>query len=209
MFQAISQVFILNLITAIDNAIILATIFKRSPNRPWLLAICSAVILTVTRVGLVSGIQTLMHLPAIELVLGVILLLLAAQTTIVEVKRERNSFLWLLCLVFITDLAVSFDNIVAVVAVSEHPVIIAIGVFCSLLPLFLMLPFITIFFARFPWVQIVAAGIMGYTAVGVIMNDPLFHRLMMSQRHVNTASIAVATVTVGLGLVRYYAERHK
>ncbi|WP_206918174.1 TerC family protein [Alicyclobacillus suci] len=213
--HSIIQVFILNFVTALDNAIVLAGIFKNHKTRYWTLTICSAILLTITRALLVLAIRPISHLSGIQLVLGSILFLLALRTAKVNKQRHHGTknfasgkfdtnLLKLLCLIVLTDFAASFDNLISIFAVTNNVFCVAIGVFFSIVPLLLLLPTITKVFSEMPWVQIIAAGVMVQTAIQVLLKDPLIQpHFPLSSSYLTHASFAAAILFVGISLGIY------
>ena len=211
------QVFILNFVTALDNAIVLAGIFKSQPSSLyWFLAAVSTILLTLTRVILVLTIHPLSSLPGLQLLFGVMLLGIALHTanvtrdergnrSLVGLKDERvnPSLLRLFGLILVTDLAVSFDNLVSIIAVTTNVTAVAMGVFLSIVPLMFLLPIITKVFSKMPWVQIIAAGVMTQTAVQVLAKDPLVRNNVSVTKYTVHTSLVVALVLTAMGLLIY------
>ncbi|WP_067616964.1 TerC family protein [Alicyclobacillus acidiphilus] len=175
---------------------------------------CSAVILTIIRALLVLAVGRLALLSGVQLGLGIVLFALAIRTATIDSPQNRitgrhpkmlnTSLLKLLGLVMITDFAVSFDNLVAIVAVTTHVAAVAIGVFFSIVPLLLLLPVITKVFTEMPWVQIIASGVMTQTAVKAMMKDP-FIRDRLPAHSVNPAhvSLIAAVLFVAIEFAMY------
>lgn len=210
LIHSIIQVFILNFVTALDNAIVLAGIFKVNPSsRYWFLAASSMILLTLTRVILVLGIRPLSAMPGLQLALGAILLVLALRTANVTKKQRGNqSLARLLGLIIVTDLAVSFDNLVSIMAVTTNVVAVGVGVFLSIVPLMLLLPIVTDVFSRMPWVQIIAAGVMAQTAVQVLVTDPLLRHQIWIAKFTTHISLLVALVLTVISLALYTLKSH-
>lgn len=207
LIHMVLKVFILNFATAMDNVIILASIFNRAPSRLWRLILCSTLVLTATRVILVHGIHLLTRVPGLQLCLAALLMVLAIRTAMVERPAERSeSFGRLLFLVFITDLAVSIDNIVSIASASSNFIELVVGVFLSTLVLLLMLPVFMKVFHYVPWLQIIAGGIMAQAAVHVMVKDPLFQRHTLIFTRLNLGLIIPAGL-IFIMFLRYFVQR--
>lgn len=180
MHQPFLTIFILNLLTSIDNAIVLAGIANRYKNL-FAIALTSAVVLTICRTVLIVGIVSVTKFPGLRFTLGLVVLLVAINLANVKIEgggRQRLPFWNVLFMVVMTDLALSIDTILSVAVISKNVFVIASSVFLSLLPLLLLLPFIVRIMNKVIWLRILAAGFVTELAVDSITDDPwVVHRI--------------------------------
>lgn len=167
------SIFILNLLTSMDNAIVLSGIAKQHKN---LLAIgfLSSVVITVCRTALIMGVASVSNLPGLRLTLGIIVLFVALNLANVKTNVERDgvSFWHVLLMVVVTDLALSVDNILSLAVLSKNLFVVASSVFLSLLPLLMLLPTIVRTMERVVWLRVFAAGFVAELAIDSITDDP-------------------------------------
>ena len=205
MLKEFVAVFLLNLLTSIDNAIVLAGIANRYKNL-WAMAAASSVILTICRTALIVGIVSVVAWPGFRMVLGIAVLLVAINIANVKTgeQREHSTFFRVLLTVIVTDLALSVDNIMSIAILSKHTVLIAVAVFLSLLPLFMLLPFIVRIMDQIAWLRVLAAGFVAELAIDSIMDDPLLIRRIPAGHFELFVRISSAAIVIIYGLWKTY-----
>lgn len=79
--------------------------------------------------------------------------------------KSKNSIWWAILQILIADLSMSVDNILAIAAVAQnHPVSMAIGLFCSIVFMGAAAIFITRLMERFSWIKYVGLALVFYVA---------------------------------------------
>ncbi len=209
MLKEFVAIFLLNLLTSIDNAIVLAGIANRYKNL-WAIGAASSVILTICRTALIAGIVSVGTWPGFRLTLGVAVLFVAINIANVKTghDREHSGFFQVLMTVVLTDLALSVDNIMSIAIISKHTVLIAVAVFLSLLPLFMLLPFIVKIMDQIAWLRILAAGFVAELAIDSILDDPLvIHRVPIGHFEVFIrVGSAVIVIVYGIWKTYFYGR---
>ena len=135
-------IFLVNLLTSIDNAIVVGGIAKRYQNL-LLIGSVSALVITVLRTTIIMGVVSASKVPGLRMGLGFVAIWVAFHLVNVREPTERAkgpSLLRLLFIIVAMDTALSLDNILTIAVVSHNVIAIAVGVFLSLLPLLLLLP---------------------------------------------------------------------
>lgn len=198
-------IFILNLLTSIDNAIVLGGIADRYKNL-FAIGVVSSVVITICRTALIIGIVSVAKWPGLRLGLGVVVLFVALGLANVSraTDRSRSSFVRVLVMVVLTDLALSVDNILSIAVLSKNPILIASSVFLSLLPLLMLLPLIVRTMDHFIWLRILAAGFVAELAIDSITDDPLVISHVPGGKFEVFVRVSSAVIVILYGLWRTY-----
>ncbi len=203
-------IFILSLLTSLDNAIVVSGIARRTKHNLMLVGLISSIVLTGCRTALIMGIVSVSTLPGFRLGLGLIVLWVAVRLTELTTEssdRKDISVLRLILLITVTDMALSVDNIVSVATVSKNPWLIGTGVFFSLVPLFLLLPFFANVMKRVEWVQILAAGFVAELAIDAITDDKLLKSRVPTGWTEFIIRSSAALIVILYGFWRYRAAK--
>lgn len=204
MTQFIS-IFLLNLLTSIDNAVVIGGIANRYKNL-FAIGVVSAAVITVCRTLLIIGIVSIVKWPGLRMTLGILVAIVAVSLANVDIddRRGDSGFWKVLLMVVATDLALSVDNILSIAVLSKNPMVIASSVFLSLLPLLMLLPWIVKVMNQVPWLRILAAGFVAELAVDSITDDPIV-KPHVPGGHVEMAvRIGFAVLVVLYGFWRTY-----
>lgn len=217
MIQEFFQVFIMTLISDIDNMLILGAILRRNSYLD--VTFLAAILLTFTRtiyVGLVEGVS---GVPLFHMVTGVILLFISLKLVTkliygVETYRplQRSPFkkVKILAALAATDLLICWDGVLIVSNISDQLILITIGIMSSLLISLYFLRLIITLAAAIPWVNILAGGFIAQNAITAIAKDPWLEGwINYMDVHVpqvnivNTVANGVVIIIVVIGLISY------
>lgn len=167
------SIFVLNLLTSMDNAIVLGGIAKQHKNL-FGIGLLSSLVITVCRTALIMGLASVAKFPGLRFTLGVLVVFVAISLANVQVANARDhvSFWRVLFMVVATDLALSVDNIFSIAVLSKNVFVIGTAVFLSLLPLLMLLPVIVRVMNHVLWLQVLAAGFVAELAIDSITDDP-------------------------------------
>ncbi len=193
---AVFSIFLINGLLSGDNAVLIALACRGLPRRErlWGLGI-GAGIAAVLRIAFTAVVSSLMQLPYLRFVGGLILFWIAIKLAGPAAHDEEGSpqaarDLWrAVRIVVVADIVMSLDNVVAVAAIANgRYVLLGLGLIVSI-PIViggsaLMLRLID----RFPIVIWLGAAILGWVAGGLLATDP------MLEGHLH----AVAQVDVGI-----------
>lgn len=170
--QQFVTIFVLNLLTSVDNAIVVGSIARRSKHLVALGA-CSAVILTVLRTALITGVVSVINQPGWSLGLGLVVFAVSLRMAHIQTdtRKPEPRFWNLLAVIVVTDLALSIDNILSLAVVSKTIWLIGVGVFLSLVPLLMLLPVISRVIEQILWLQVLAAGFVAELAADTVLDD--------------------------------------
>jgi predicted tellurium resistance membrane protein TerC len=212
-----SKVFFLNLISDIDNMLILGTILRRYSFLN--IIIPAVIVLTIMRTIYVFLVNGISNIPMFHLLLGIILLFVAFKLVRRSIKEENlprrsNSSAYLkvkvLLLLAASDFLICLDSIIVISGISQHMGPVTIGIFCSLLFSLLFLPLIVKLAANFFWVNIIAGGFIAQNAVIGMANDPVLadwidyaNESFPKANIVNIAANGAVIIFVLIGLFSY------
>jgi YjbE family integral membrane protein len=172
------EIVLVDLLLSGDNAVIIAIACRGLPRRQrkWGLVIGAGV--SVTLLVIFAGLLTrLMQLPYFKLVGGLALLFIAVRLLVIE-QREENEVesaanLWrAVWTVFLADLVMSFDNILAVVQVARGDlVLLAVGLAVSIPIVIAGAALVTELLDRIPLLIWAGSALLGWVAGQTIISD--------------------------------------
>ena len=219
MVQDFLQVFLMTLVSDIDNMLNLGAILRRHAH--FKVTLLAAVLLTCTRTVYVSIVEGLSNVPLFHLVTGLILLFISFKLVtklIYGVRPLRSSSysgslhqkIKILAGLAATDFLICWDGVLIISNFSDHLIIISLGVLCSLLISLHFLRLIMELAAAIPWINVVAGGFIAQNAITSIAKDPWIedwiyyaNTLMPEVNIVNTAANGAVIMIVVIGLISY------
>ncbi|WP_164525415.1 TerC family protein [Siminovitchia acidinfaciens] len=217
MIQDFLQVFLMTLVSDIDNMLILGAILRKHSYLE--VTFLAAVLLTSTRTVYVGLVEGLSNVPLFHLVTGVILLFISFKlvTKLIygaETFRpsRRSSFkkVKILAALAATDFLICWDGVLIISNISDQLAVISLGILGSLLISLYFLRLIIKLAATIPWINIVAGGFIAQNAITAIFKDPWLARwinymdvLVPQVNIVNTAANGAVIIIVVIGLVSY------
>jgi YjbE family integral membrane protein len=172
------EIVLVDLLLSGDNAVVIAMACQGLPRRQrkWGLIIGAGV--SVTLLVVFAGVLTrLMQLPYVRLVGGLALLYIAARLLATEQREESNieasGHLWrAVWTVFLADLVMSFDNILAVVQVAHGDlVLLAVGLAVSIPIVITGAALFTGLLERLPILIWAGSALLGWVAAQTIVRD--------------------------------------
>ncbi|MDG5787256.1 hypothetical protein QA612_07100 [Evansella sp. AB-P1] len=176
-----AEIFIISIITDLDNIVIYTSILMRNPTV--LLAGLLALFLALNRTLYVSLVQEITQIPGINIFIGIIILFIALKMTTKQIDLFENRFPSIIKVVgtiLILDFFLALDGILLISTVTETKYNVFIGIFISLLILLLFSPMVFFILKFFPYFYIIAASFIGYTAIDKIVSDELIQKSLMS-----------------------------
>jgi YjbE family integral membrane protein len=211
------QIVWIDLLLSGDNAIVIALACRSLPDRQKRLGIALGAATAVgLRVVLATFIVYLMEVPFLKLTGGLLLfwiavkLLLPAAGHGEHVAAGANLFGAVRTIV-IADVAMSFDNVIAIAAASHGSVVLLVlGLLISIPLILFSSSLILRLIERFPVFVYAGAALLGYIAGETLITDPAVAGWIEGAaflHHVTPAAGAVFTVTVGWFWSRARARR--
>ncbi len=219
MIQDFLQVFFMTLVSDIDNMLILGAVLRRQSY--FEVTFLAAVLLTLTRTVYVCIVEGLSGVPMFHLLTGFILLFISYKLVtklIYGVETQRFSRrppslfhnMKILATFAATDFLICWDGVLIVSNISDHILIISLGIFCSLLISLYFLRLIIKLAIAVPWMNVVAGGFIAQNAIMALAKDPWMESwinyadtLFPEVNIVNTAANGAVIIIAVIGLVTY------
>jgi YjbE family integral membrane protein len=177
------SIVVLDLVLSGDNALVIGLAARRlSPDARRLAIILGGAGAIGLRVVFATGAALLLSIPFLQAVGGVLLLWIAwkilyQDTSTHEVADGRSLFDAMQTIV-LADVVMSLDNVLAIAGVSHGNVLqLAMGLVLSMPIILSGSGLIAAITGRVPWLSLVGAGILTWTAQDMIGNDTLIGRI--------------------------------
>jgi len=174
-----------NILLSGDNAVVIAMACRNlSPRaRNWGIALGSAVavVLLILFTGIVA---TILTWPWLKLVGGVALLYISIDLLHTNEDEDKDikasdKLLHAVVTVVIADIVMSLDNVVAIAAVAKgNWVLLTLGLTVSIPLIVVGAALITGVFDRWPILIWFGAGLLGWVAGGLMVEDPAFEKYL-------------------------------
>ncbi|MGP0104195.1 TerC family protein [Rhodoblastus sp.] len=178
------QIIFLDLLLSGDNALVIALACRRLPPEQARRAAWAGAAGAISlRVFLTLMTSELMTLPFVQLVGAIPLLAIALNLmsgddeadALGESARSEANLLAAVGIIIVSDAAMSFDNVVALAAVSAGNVWLLLFGLALSVPLIVFGSFgFSTLMRAFPWLADLGAGLLGWVAGGMIAHDPIF-----------------------------------
>jgi len=203
----------INLVLSGDNAVVIALATLRLPERERKLGIFWGTFGAVAlRVALTAVAAVLLKVPFVQAVGGVLLAwiaikLLKGQDDEENVEAAGNLIEAIKTIIF-ADLLMSLDNVLAVAGASQGNLLLLIlGLLISIPIVIFGSSLLSSLMRKWPWIVSLGAGLLGYTAGEMLLNDSYFHFLASIHllEYLIPGLLAVGVVVVGHMLKRRQA----
>lgn len=178
-FMSLLMIVFIDLALSGDNAVVIAMAAKRLPeklrNKAIFFGVAGAIVL---RILATVFIVWLLAIPWLSLAGGVVLLWIAYKLLLPEGEDEASakdsSKMWKAILFIIwADASMALDNMMGVAGVADGSLFLVIfGLLLSMPITVLGSAIILKFMDRFPWIIYVGSGILAYTAIHMILQEP-------------------------------------
>lgn len=176
---AVLQIVWIDVLLSGDNAVVIALACQSLPSKQRTIGLIFGVTLAVVaRIVVAWGISSLLLVPFLKIVGGVLLLYIAVKVIVGEddesSKQRRAVSLWTaICLIVVADITMSLDNVVAIAAASHGDTLVfMIGLALSMPLMIGGASLITSMVERLPLLVWVGGGLLGWIAGGMIVADP-------------------------------------
>jgi YjbE family integral membrane protein len=181
---AVGKIIWINVLLSGDNALVIAMACRglAPRQRLWGMAIGAgiAVVLLIAFTGIVA---TLMALPYLKLVGGLVLIVIAIRLLVPEAEGDdvtAGTSLWhAVRIVVIADIVMSLDNVIAVAAAANGQLpLLILGLAISIPMIVAGAALIMMVLDRLPILVWLGAILLGWIAGGVIATDPAVHPIL-------------------------------
>jgi YjbE family integral membrane protein len=209
---AVLQIIWIDILLSGDNAVVIALACRKLPMRQRMWGIVLGTVVAISlRVGFTGIVTTLMTMPYVKLIGGLLLFWIAVKLLGGEENSQSEiepvDSLWrAIKIVAIADVVMSLDNIIAVAAASRGSVSLLLFGLAVSIPLIMAGAALVIaLLERFPVIVWAGAALLGWIAGEIITGDPLFanHLDPATAHRVHFAGAAVGAILVlFIGMLR-------
>ncbi|ABD87873.1 TerC family protein [Rhodopseudomonas palustris] len=179
---AVGKIIWINVLLSGDNALVIALACRALDPRQRLWGmILGAGIAVVLRIIFTGIVATLMELPYLKLIGGLILIVIAAKLLVPDEDDENSikaaSHLWrAVQIVVVADIVMSLDNVIAVAAAANGSVpLLVLGLAISIPLIVAGAALIMLVLNRLPILVWAGAALLGWIAGDIMATDPAVH----------------------------------
>ena len=213
---ALLQISIINIVLSGDNAVVIAMACRLLPAKQAKMAFgIGAVGIIVLMTALTAAASYLLTLPFLQLIGSVLLLWIGVKLLVAEDEddgdvKQSSNFWEAVKIIVIADMVMSLDNVLGMAAVAKgHLWMLFIGMvitiplilFCSALIMKLM--------ERFPVFILIGAGLLGYVAGDMAVEDPAIKGYIEASASFLTVLVPIAGALFVIITGKLIERRHK
>lgn len=207
---AVFQIIVIDLLLSGDNAVVIAMACRNLPPPQRKQGILWGVVGAVgLRVVLTAVAATLLGLPYLKIVGGLLLLWIGTKLMLVDEEEGHDiegssKLIGAIKTIIVADFVMSLDNVIGVAAVAHDSLLLLLFGLAVSIPLIIFSSQMVLhLMERFPVVVTLGAGLLGYVAGSMMVMDPLLAAWVPAAHWVKTLAGgigAVLVVFVGLSL---------
>jgi len=202
------EIGLLNLLLSGDNAVVIALAVRHLPRRQrYLGQVCGTVGAVALRLVFVGVVSALLRVPLVRLAGGLLLVWIAVKLagpgdSPAEGGRHGTSYWEAVWIILAADITMSLDNVLAIAAAAHGDMLlVGLGVASSLPLVVWGSGVLASLMNRYAWVIWLGAGILGYVAAEMVLEDPIVSArlgIFRALPHVAVAlALAAAIASVG------------
>lgn len=186
---ALINIVILNLILSGDNAVVIGMVARNlPPEQKRKVIILGSAVAILLRVGLTAGATYLLEIPLLMSIGGILLLWIAVKLLVDESHSTHatpgNTLRSAVKTIVIADVVMSLDNVLAIAGAAHGDILLVlIGLALSIPIIMWGSNLIATLLNRLPWLTYIGAGILGYTAGQLIVDDPLVDQYLFQEQN--------------------------
>jgi YjbE family integral membrane protein len=179
-FSVLAEIIWLNLLLSSDNVVAIGIVAHRlAPTQKRQAIIGGAILAILARILLTFLVASVMAVPGIRLVAGLLLLVVAGKLCSDEAEGDGDkrrtvagSVGQAMVLILAADLLMSLDNVLAVAAICRGDVrLLGLGLGLSIAFIMTCGSLVAKVMDRWPWVAYAGSGFLGYVASRMLMED--------------------------------------
>jgi YjbE family integral membrane protein len=214
-FLLFLQIMLINIVLSGDNAVVIALASKNLPIEQrkkaiWWGAFGAIALRLVLTIVAVSVLQ----FPYIQAIGSVLLLWIAIKLLVDEEGdtnvRQATSLGAAVGTIIMADFVMSLDNVLAIAAkANNNLVVIIIGIALSIPIIVWGSTLVMKLLHRYPVFVYLGAGILGYTAGEMLLNDKKFAALLTYEPLHYLVPIGTTVLVIGAGLIKKMTSRKK
>ncbi|RFU64960.1 TerC family protein [Peribacillus glennii] len=179
-FAALLSIILIDLVLAGDNAILIGLAARKLPKEQQKKVIVwGAVGAIVIRIIATLLVVVLLDVPGLHLVGGLLLVWIAYKLLVDEEEHDvkaADSMWGAIKTIIIADALMGLDNVLAVAGAAHgNMILVIIGLLVSIPVVMYGSTLILKLIERYPFIVTIGAGILGWTASKMIVNEPFLH----------------------------------
>lgn len=212
LWVALFQIIIINILLSGDNAVIIALACRSLPPKQQRNAfIIGAAAVVVLMTALTAIASFLMSIPYVEIVGSVLLLWIGIKLLVPEEEDESvdasDNFWGAVKTIIIADIVMSLDNVLGMAGVAKgHMELLFVGMVITV-PLILFGSAILMkLMTRFPIIVTLGAGLLGYVAGEMFVEDPAL-KGHLENAHYLTIALPIMGALIVVGVGKFLAAR--
>jgi YjbE family integral membrane protein len=210
------QIIVINILLSGDNAVVIALACRNLPPRQqrWGI-IWGAVGAIVLRIILTFFAVTLLSLPWLKLVGGVLLIwigvkLIADEEDDGHEVKASDKLLAAVWTIIVADLVMSIDNVLGVAAAAKGSLFLLIfGLVISIPIVIAGSQIIMRLVERFPLLVVAGGGLLGYVAAEMMIEDPVVVDWVNAQGAWIRWAAPIAGIVVVIGIAQWLKSRSR
>lgn len=218
----IIKIFFMNCINDLDNLLIISAVIRKYGYQVKALFSYIVICLTLSRTVYVIIIHSIVELPGLRLITGIIILCFAIRLAWFFEKDKRIktipniSVFQMMLIVIATDFSVCLDSVMITSELSSNPLFIAVGIFFSVSILFILYCSFTDILGNTSWIQVIASGLIAHIAILGIVKDPITKNPLMFiedffeiniNTWINVFALDIAVIIIIIGIIRRIQNR--
>ena len=203
-----------NILLSGDNAVVIALASRSLPDHQRRIAVLGgSAAAVVLRIALCLVVESLLQVPYLKLIGGLLLLYIGVNLLIDEESDDEiaaHSHMWgAIRTILVADAVMSLDNVVAIAAAAHDSVLlITLGLVISIPLIVFGSQLMLRVLERFPILIVLGGGLLGWIAGEIILSDPLVatHLPIDDTLAARIARPALALLVMGAGMA---LSRHR
>lgn len=204
----------INILLSGDNAVVIALASRSLPDHQRRIAVLGgSAAAVVLRIALCLVVESLLQVPYLKLIGGLLLLYIGVNLLIDEESDDEiaaHSHMWgAIRTILVADAVMSLDNVVAIAAAAHDSVLlITLGLVISIPLIVFGSQLMLRVLERFPILIVLGGGLLGWIAGEIILSDPLVatHLPIDDTLAARIARPALALLVMGAGMA---LSRHR
>ncbi|CAL62809.1 Putative integral membrane protein TerC family [Herminiimonas arsenicoxydans] len=206
MWVALFQIVIINILLSGDNAVIIALACRSLPPKEQRNAfLIGTVAIVILMTALTAFASYLMTIPYVEVAGAILLLWIGIKLLLPEEENENvsasDNFWGAVKTIVIADIVMSLDNVLGMAgAANGHMGLLFVGMVITIPLILFGSAMLMRLMERFPIIVTLGAGLLGYVAGEMAVEDPALKGLIASAHYLEIAlPILGILIVVGMG----------
>jgi len=213
LWVAFAQIVVINVLLSGDNAVIIALACRNLPQKEQRQAfLIGTVAIVILMTGLTACASLLLTLPYLELVGALLLLWIGIKLLLPENEdgemSASDSFWGAVKTIVIADIVMSLDNVLGMAGAAKgHMGLLFVGMVITIPLILFGSAMLMKLMERFPVIVTIGAGLLGYVAGEMAVEDPAMKNIVHANHFLEYALPIVGAVIV-IGVGKLLARRH-